>query len=87
MADHAVHKAGDLAPDERLIVERWLGRALSNDETISLNAYRPHTPPARDKCETLRREIVTQAQEIVSRAQCQRSRKVHRELGRCRAHA
>lgn len=27
----------------RLIVERWLGRTLSNDETISMNAYRPHT--------------------------------------------
>ena len=35
MPDHSVHKAGDLADDERILVERWLGRALSNDETIS----------------------------------------------------
>jgi hypothetical protein len=45
MSDHSVHKVGELAHDERLLVERWLGRALSNDETISLNAYRPHPAP------------------------------------------
>ena len=69
MADHSVHKAGDLAHDERLLVERWLGRALSNDETISLNAYRPHSALAGDDREALRREIVTQAQEIGARVQ------------------
>ena len=40
MPDHSTHKAGDLARDERLVVERWLGRDLANDETISVNAYR-----------------------------------------------
>jgi hypothetical protein len=69
MSDHAVHKAGDLARDERLLVERWLGRALSNDETISVNAYRPHSAPTGGEREALRREIVTQAQQIGSRAQ------------------
>jgi hypothetical protein len=67
MPDHSVHKAGDLASDERLLVERWLGRALSNDETISVSAYRPHPAPPGNGRETLRREIVTQAQEIASR--------------------
>jgi hypothetical protein len=69
MLDHSVHKAGDLAHDERLVVERWLGRALSNDETITLNAYRPHSAPMGDERESLRREIVAQAQEIGSRVQ------------------
>ena len=69
MPDHSIHKAGDLPHDERLLVERWLGRALSNDETISLNAYRPHSAPTGDEREILRREIVTQAQEIGSRVQ------------------
>jgi len=50
-------------------VERWLGRALSNDETISVKVYRPHSAPTGDEREALRREIVTQAQEIGSRAQ------------------
>jgi hypothetical protein len=69
MPDHTVHKAGDLAHDERLLVERWLGRSLSNDETISVNAYWPHSAPKGDECEALRREIVAQAQEIGSRGQ------------------
>ena len=69
MPDHSVHKASDLPRDERLIVERWLGRALSNDETISVNAYRPHSAPSGDEREILRREIMTQAREIGSRDQ------------------
>jgi hypothetical protein len=71
MPDHSIHKATDLARDERLLVERWLGRALSNDETIRVTAYRPHCAPTGDEREVLRREIVTQAQEIGSRAQVQ----------------
>ena len=69
MPNHAEHKAGDLARDERLLVERWLGRALSNDETISLNAYRPHPAPTGAEREALRRQIIAQAQEIGSRVQ------------------
>ena len=68
MADHSVHKAGDLASDERRLVERWLGRPLSNDETISVNAYRLHSAPTGDEHETLWREILTQAREIGARA-------------------
>ena len=67
MADHSIHKAGDLARDERLLVERWLGRPLSNDETISVNAYRPHPAPIGEEREALRQEIVTQARDIGSR--------------------
>ncbi len=67
MPDHSTHKAGDLARDERLVVERWLGRALANDETISVNAYRPHSAPTGGEREILHREIVTQAREIGSR--------------------
>ena len=69
MPDHVIHKADDLAHDERAVVERWLGRALSSDETISLSAYRLHAAPAGDEREHLRREIVRQAQEIGSRVQ------------------
>jgi hypothetical protein len=38
MSNHSIHRAIDLASDERLLVERWLGRALANDETISVKA-------------------------------------------------
>jgi len=57
-----------LAGDERLLVERWLGRPRSNDETISLNASRPHSAPAGTQRDILWREILTQAREIGSRA-------------------
>jgi len=67
MANHSIHKAGDLARDERLLVKRWLGRPLSNDETISVNAYRPHPAPIGEEREMLRREIMTQARDIGSR--------------------
>jgi hypothetical protein len=69
MPDYSIHRASDLAGDERLIVERWLGRALSNDETISVNAYRPHAGPDSAKRRGLRQEIVAQAREIGSRAE------------------
>ena len=67
MPDHSVHKASELAGDERLVMERWFGRTLSNDETISVNAYRPHSAPDFANREVLRREIVAQAREIGSR--------------------
>jgi len=68
MPDHSVHKASDLAGDERLIVERWLGRTLSNDETISISAYCPHAPPDSGERQDLRRSIIAQARDIGSRA-------------------
>lgn len=69
MPDYSVHKAGDLARDERLLVERLLGRPLSNDETISVNAYRPHAAPTGNEREILWQGIMTQASEIGSRVQ------------------
>lgn len=69
MSDHSVHKANELPRDERLLVERWLGRVLSDDETISVNVYRPHPPPDAGLREALRREIVAQAHEIGERTQ------------------
>ena len=69
MSDHSVHKAADLAGDERMIVERWPGRSLANDETISVNAYRPHAAPDVNARDFLRREIAAQAHEIGCRAE------------------
>jgi hypothetical protein len=68
MPNHSVHKASDLAGDERLMIERWLGRTLSSDETISISAYRPHTPPDSARRETLRQSIIGHAREIGARS-------------------
>src|SRR5256885_17219709 len=68
MSDQAVHRASDLAGAGRAVVERWLGRALASDETISVNAYWPHPAPVGDARDALRRDIISQAQEIGARA-------------------
>jgi hypothetical protein len=68
MADFSVHNASELSSDERIFVERWLGRPLSADETISLNLYRPHFPPSPTQRKALHREIVTKARQIGERA-------------------
>ena len=52
-----------------LLIERWLGRSLAPDESISVNAHRPHDAPTGVEREALRREIVAQAREIGLRAQ------------------
>ena len=65
MADQSWHKASDLPHDERVVVERWLGRPLLNDETIRVNAYRPHSAPVGD--DHVWDEIMSQAREIGSR--------------------
>ena len=81
MPDHSIHRASDLAGDERLIVERWLGRALSNDETVSVNAYRPHAVPDSARRQELRRDIVAQAREIGARAEDIADREVEALVG------
>ena len=68
MANSWVYRVGDLAREERMLVERWLGRAVSEDETISLNAYKPHSAPVGPERESLRQQIMSQAREIGSRA-------------------
>jgi hypothetical protein len=52
-----------------MFVERWLGRALFRDETVTLNAYRPHAAPTSAEREALRRNIIAQDREIGSRGQ------------------
>jgi hypothetical protein len=67
MPNYSVHKASELASDERVLVERWLGRPLAEDESVSLNAIRPHGVPSEVERAALRREILAQTAEIGSR--------------------
>ena len=69
MPNNWVHRVSDLPREERTLVERWLGRTLADDETVSLNVYKPHPAPAGPERESLRREIIYQAREIGARAQ------------------
>jgi hypothetical protein len=45
MENIAVNKAGDLSRRVRAAIEDMLGRALGDDEQISVMAFRPHTAP------------------------------------------
>jgi len=63
-----VHKARELTLEERLIVERWLGRSLGEEETLSLNVYSPHPAPSEPERQALRQQIISQARQIGSRA-------------------
>jgi len=68
MASHWAQRASDLAPEERHLLERWLGRSLSDEETVSLNVYKPHPAPTGPERESLRQAIISQAREIGLRA-------------------
>jgi hypothetical protein len=64
-----------------------LGRAVSNDETIIINASRPHASPDSSKRESLRRDIVAQAREIGSRAEDMTDQDLENLLGEAFADA
>jgi len=40
-----VHRAKDLSPDQRLAIESLLGRAIGDDEKISIRASAAPSPP------------------------------------------
>lgn len=68
MANYSVNRAMDLGEDERAVLERWLGRPIAVDETISVNAWQPHPLPGQERRDILHREIIRQAREIGLRA-------------------
>jgi len=56
-----IHKAKDLSPDEKLLIEHLLGRRVLEDEAISVRAFEP---PALS--EERRLEIARQLQQYFS---------------------
>jgi hypothetical protein len=64
LPDFSVHRASELGREELQLFEKWLGRTLGADETISVNAWRPHVAPSGERMETLRHDIAGQAREI-----------------------
>jgi hypothetical protein len=45
MQNALLHKAKDLRPGTRAAIEQELGRALQDNEEISITAYLPHDEP------------------------------------------
>ena len=40
-----IHRARDLSPDQKLLIERLLGRRVLEDEAISVHAFEPPAVP------------------------------------------
>jgi hypothetical protein len=63
-----IHKAKDLSPEQRLAVEGLLGRAIAEQEEVSIRVLpqAPRVPPER------RREIISGLQKHFARIDAQR---------------
>lgn len=57
-----IHNAKDLPPDQRAVIERLLGRAVLENETISIRAFEP--PALSDQ---RRHELAEQLENILLR--------------------
>ena len=58
MHNNALRKAGELTPPVRAAFESVLGRNLSDDETVSINAYRARPAPTGDARDTAYRRLL-----------------------------
>ena len=63
MANVAIHKADELTPATKAVVEAELGRPLRGDEEVSIMAFTPHEAPEGEA----RREAVGHLQEHLKR--------------------
>jgi hypothetical protein len=45
MPDVLIHKASEMKPQTRAALEAELGRALRDNEEVSIMAFEPHPPP------------------------------------------
>lgn len=57
MGNIAIHKANELPPDARRVVERVLGRVLEPDEEVSIMAFSPHDAPTGEARQKLARQL------------------------------
>jgi len=63
-----IHKAKDLSPDEKLLIEHLLGRRVLEDEAISVRAFEP--PALSDE---RRLEVARQLQQYLSELDANRN--------------
>jgi hypothetical protein len=63
-----IHRAKDLSPDQKLLIERLLGRRVLEDEAISVRAFAP--PSVSDE---RRREIAEELRKYFAEVDANRS--------------
>jgi hypothetical protein len=57
MQQSSLHSARKLSPPVRSALEQLLGRALSDDEAISVRAYLPHEAPSPEQQRAMAGEL------------------------------
>ena len=57
MQQSSLHSARRLSPPVRSALEQLLGRALSDDETISVRVYQPHEAPSPEQQRAIAGEL------------------------------
>jgi hypothetical protein len=57
MQQSSLHKARTLSPPVRSALEQILGRALSDNEAISVRAYQSHEAPSREQQRAIADEL------------------------------
>jgi hypothetical protein len=57
MQQSSLHSARRLSPPVRSALEQLLGRALRDDEAISVRAYQPHEAPAPEQQRVIAGEL------------------------------
>jgi ElaB/YqjD/DUF883 family membrane-anchored ribosome-binding protein len=67
MQDIVIHKAHELSPDARQLVERVLGRVLHGDEEVSIMAFSPHVAPAGESRQALARQLEARMNKTAAR--------------------
>jgi hypothetical protein len=67
MSNSALRKARDLSSDVRDALERLLGRALQEEETISVQAYPTHEAPTGSECDEAWRRLLERIDKTAAR--------------------
>jgi hypothetical protein len=57
MANVLIHRANDLKPATRAALEAELGRALADDEDVSIMAFASHDSPAGEARDNARKKL------------------------------
>ncbi len=64
MPDVLIHKASEMKPQTRAALEAELGRALRDDEEVSIMAFEPHAAPAGEARSQAARGLVEHLKRI-----------------------
>jgi hypothetical protein len=68
MEQSGLHSARTLSPPVRVALEQILGRALADNESVSLRVYQPHEAPSPERRQQLAGELLEHFARVDERA-------------------